>query len=494
MHADCSEGPMTKISARVPLKSFLLLATAMAPAFAQAESLLLKDSVPSSPVKDQAFVGFCWSYTVHGLMESELLKKKGITLDLSEEYVGFHHLYNQILENIPTLRNLAVFRKDSHKALTSFKRLGLEILVMGFLHPNEGSTTAQMLQRVAQVGVVPEGVFSYKIDSEGKMVENNLIKFATEHLIYKEDLDFYSTTPGRAQLYEEVAAIFGSRPPRPDDVFEYEGKKYTARTFLRDYVEFAPSDFRTVEVDKKTREAGLMAVRRALEKNIAVPLGYLIYEDMQTASETTGRFDPEQCSGGRCTQPMGGHAVLIVNGTLNDTGRPLDGVLVKNSWGPYKGLTSSGELVGDSRGFNIITASYLDTAIDTGKNWEAVLPVSVAGPLTVTPRAFPAARGSNTYTIFFDKPLKPGLISIRPHDDAMKVIMSAMARSLSVSRKRGENYDPSVAAPIVDKVEFNVRGSSGTKWPAKATITVENTSREELVLRFRDYEKTNGAR
>lgn len=458
-----------------------------------AEALLVKDGVLATTPKDQAYVGFCWSYAVNGLIEGETLKKKGITLDLSEEYVGFHHLYNQILENMPTLRRLAIYKTD-RTPLTPFRKTALQVFVLALLHPSEGASgMGDMLNRVAQVGVVPESIFSYKIDTEGKMVEDRLTKFAAERMIYKEDLDFFNSPAGRDQLYTEVAQIFGATPPKPDDVFTFEGKPYTARTFMRDYVEFNPWGYRGVEISKENRSEGLRLVRKTLDGKTAVPIGFVVYDDMKKAP-ITGRFDPAQCTGGHCSKAVGGHAVLAVNALVDgDSDGALTGLLVKNSWGSAQGLNSLGILEGDTRGFNLITMSYLDQSIADGKNWEAVLPLEIAGSAGTSPRAFPPAEGRKTYQIVFSKPLLIGLVSFRKQDDAMKMIMSAMGRSVSLSRKRGEHYDPSVAAPVIDRIDFDVKDPSGRKWPAMVTLTVENTSREEMVIRFRDYPNTSSA-
>jgi hypothetical protein len=470
--------------------SFLMMA-ALAPTIAFGETLLKAESVPTTAVKDQGYVGFCWSYTVHGLMESEHLKRTGVKLDLSEEYVGFHHLYNQILENIPVLRRHAVSR-SSKNPLTPFKRIALELLVAGFLHPSEGSSIDDMIRRVGQVGALPESVFSFKISTEADMVQDKLITFALEHLIYREDLDYFATAAGREDLYARVSEIFGARAPKPDDAFVFEGKTYTPRTFARDYLGFNSTAYRAFEVDETNHVEALRLTRKALEADIAVPIGYMTYEDTQTGM-STGRFDPAQC-GGKCTSAEGGHAVLAVNATLIEgTGLPIDGLLIKNSWGSAQGLNSAAQLEGLDRGFNIITESYLRNAIADRKGWWVTLPSSISGPSTDKPRVFPVAKGSKTHTIRFSETLKRGPFALRPKDDAMMFIMSAMGRSISVSRKNGESWDPSVAAPVVERIDFNVKDGAGKKWATIVTLSVENTSREEMVQRFRDFERTKSA-
>ena len=53
------------------------------------------DSVGITPVKDQNRSGTCWSYSTIGFLESEILRKKGIEMDLSEMFVVSHTMMDR---------------------------------------------------------------------------------------------------------------------------------------------------------------------------------------------------------------------------------------------------------------------------------------------------------------------------------------------------------------------------------------------------------------
>ncbi len=100
---------------------------------AQSYVFTVTDSVPVTPVKNQARTGTCWCFATTSFMESELLRKGKGEHDLSEMFIVRQKLKNQLEDNYLRRGN-------------------------GNIGP--GSLSPSYIHAFRQVGIVPEEVYN----------------------------------------------------------------------------------------------------------------------------------------------------------------------------------------------------------------------------------------------------------------------------------------------------------------------------------------------
>jgi hypothetical protein len=358
--------------------------------------LTIRDVVPSTPVKDQGGVGFCWAYATCGQIEA---LRDGQSVDLSEEWVGFWALYEQLLELAPTyfekeIRRVEVkkgrpLRNFLKKASAVKKNVLNHLGVQFFLHPTEGAPDMSVGTKIVKkYGVVPEEVFSYKIvgDPAATSVEQRIIQFINGTLrdpeknsqFKKKDAngqvlrgDNGKVMPDERALLEALARVFtlenldASGPgckacdliEAHDQGFSYWGQRYHPTEFL-EALGFDPDQHETVVVTESGFDRAVRGVEGALKAGRSVPIGLILMQGFREAVKGPGLLTPETCGANSPCRSAGGHAVLIVGRTTDASGK-TNGFLIKNSWG-YIGLNKAGQSSkGIDSGYQILTLDYL---------------------------------------------------------------------------------------------------------------------------------------
>jgi hypothetical protein len=295
-------------------------------------------SINQTPVKDQQGVGFCWSYAMSGMLESEAFRD-GVALDLSEEYLGFYHMF---ITTYYALKN-----KDPDMV-------------------SEGTGLDEPIELVAAMGIVPESVFSHKFAEAG--LEKALI--ARVKVILADEAKTAELLADEDALFQEIGAVFGARPPMPDESFAFEGKSYTPVSFAKERLGFNKDNYTVVSLSLNRFDEAIEYVKTSLMNGYTVPIGIPVY----AKTPQSGAFDLGQCKSTGC-KSEGGHAMLVVDfatqgGRFGDMSavdaravydKPLTGLMVKNSWGLDNGLTQDATKPADklSGGFYTITREYL---------------------------------------------------------------------------------------------------------------------------------------
>ena len=342
-------------------------------------------AVEHSGVRDQGNAGFCWAYSTTAMIEAGLLRDRRIQLDLSEEYVAFFNIYDQLLKMAPQL--FAMMKRDGTP--TAKKNAAINDFVNGalilfFFHPTEGApdlTSGPNL--IEKYGIVPQSVFPFK--SKGGLfasrVEGRVRRFINQTLrdpekskaFRKRNADgTYSNEPLAEPILVELAKAYTNEAIAPPaegqpslakallgayrDGFTYEGVHYDPKEFAKSYLGFAPSNYRVVAVDSKHEKEGLALLSETLAKGEPAELAFTLYEGYSEQAKASGIFQPGLCSGKPCGV-AGGHAVLIVNSAQDAKTDRLGGVIIQNSWGPV-GLDDRGQ-PGETKGFQIVTLDYL---------------------------------------------------------------------------------------------------------------------------------------
>ena len=170
---------------------------------------------PITSIKDQNRSGTCWAYSTISFLESEILKNSGKTYDLCETFVVSH---------------------------TYMDRAVKTVRMHGDVSFSQGGSAYDPIYCLQNYGICPEEAMALPGTPIGDSL-NNYNEFFTVMTPYVEALAKSSAkklTPAwKKGLQGIIDAYIGEKPTE----FEYEGKKYTPKTFteslglnLDDYV------------------------------------------------------------------------------------------------------------------------------------------------------------------------------------------------------------------------------------------------------------------
>ena len=173
---------------------------------------------PITSIKDQNRSGTCWAYSTLSFLESEILKNSGKTYDLCETFVVSH---------------------------TYMDRAVKTVRMHGDVSFSQGGSAYDPIYCLQNYGICPEEAMALPGTPIGDSL-NNYNEFFTVMTPYVEALAKSSAkklTPAwKKGLQGIIDAYIGEKPTE----FEYEGKKYTPKTFteslglnLDDYVSIA---------------------------------------------------------------------------------------------------------------------------------------------------------------------------------------------------------------------------------------------------------------
>lgn len=184
------------------MKKTLIAAAAILSAgslFAQGYVFTVTDSVPATPVKNQASTGTCWCFATTSFMESELLRKGKGEHDLSEMFIVRQKLKNQLDDNYLRRGN-------------------------GNIGP--GSLSPTYINAFKQVGVVPEEVYN-GINYDSK-THNHGELMPMLHAVADVAVKSKKRSP---QYYQVVDGILDTYLGKVPEKFKYRGKEYTPKSF-----------------------------------------------------------------------------------------------------------------------------------------------------------------------------------------------------------------------------------------------------------------------
>lgn len=167
---------------------------------------------PVTSIKNQYRSGTCWCYSAISFVESEILRMKGESLDLSEMFV---------------------VGKSYHDRAIKYVRLD------GFLNFAAGSSFGDVLHVIEDYGMVPQDVmsgFNYGTDKPEQAELDAALKGYVSAIAKNPNNKL--TTAWVNGLDGILAAYFGESP----ETFEVNGVTYTPETY-RDYTGFKSSDY-----------------------------------------------------------------------------------------------------------------------------------------------------------------------------------------------------------------------------------------------------------
>ncbi|HOZ85180.1 MAG TPA: C1 family peptidase [Niabella sp.] len=167
----------------------------------------------STPIENQGSSGTCWSYSTNSFLESEMIKAGKKPMPLAKIF---------------TARCSYVEKADN------FVRMN------GAVSYGDGGEPHDVVNMYAKYGILPEANYSGLINGAQK---NNFNKMQTS---LKSMLDEIIKNPTgtvdlswKQKFQDTLDAYLGAVP----ETFEYEGKKYTPKTFAKEVVGLNPDDY-----------------------------------------------------------------------------------------------------------------------------------------------------------------------------------------------------------------------------------------------------------
>jgi len=159
-------------------------------------------SISCTPIKSQGKTGTCWSFATSSFLESEAIRNGKSSPDFSEMYV---------------VRNVYKDKAQNY------------VLRQGKANFSQGSLSHDLMRVVGKYGVVPESVFSGKLD--GAEIHNHsemekALKGMLDGVLKQKKL----STRWKAAFSAVMDVYLGKQP----EEFKHEGKTYTPASYAKE--------------------------------------------------------------------------------------------------------------------------------------------------------------------------------------------------------------------------------------------------------------------
>jgi len=166
----------------------------------------------SQPVISQGNAGTCWAYSTISFFESEVKRLSGKKVKLSEIYIAYWEYVEKAMGYVRT-------RGKSH-----------------FSQGSEGNAVTRTFKKY---GAMPYGVYSGLINGR---------KFHSHEAMYNEMYTYLkslkkSNAWNEAQVAATIKSIMNHHIGEPPTAFKVDGKSYTPKTYLTDYLKLIPDDY-----------------------------------------------------------------------------------------------------------------------------------------------------------------------------------------------------------------------------------------------------------
>lgn len=307
--------------------------------------------VPTTPIRSQCQYGSCWIYGTLADVEAQILREKGVKLDLSEQYLILQSLQERI----------ALALASPGKQL-------------------EEGGLIDIAQRLMEThGMLPASAWQPRVPFESDPHKKRLMSFL-QNRIGRFHVDA-AKQPGRrekllAETKADLQAILNAYVGEPPKSFTYNGIKFASPlAFAKEFLP-AQSDLVMMQPQREALEESLLKLKPAshgnkpmgprgkrsdltvsiermeksivdsLKKGHTVPFGSEMaheFIDKETGIMSTHAFytPPGFTPAPRAYRTAfgisgGGHAMMIVGVDLDQSGKVIK-FKVKNSWGTKSG-------------------------------------------------------------------------------------------------------------------------------------------------------------
>jgi len=166
----------------------------------------------ANPVLSQGNTGTCWAFSTTSQYESEVFRQFGRKVKLSEIYT--------------------VYWEYVEKAKRFVQERGNSVF-------DEGSE-ANAVERISkEYGMVPQEVYKGLINNRTYYTHADLYKEMNGYLKSVKDNNAWNED----QVLSTIRSILNHYLGEPPVIFKVDGKEYTPKTYLKDYLKINPSDF-----------------------------------------------------------------------------------------------------------------------------------------------------------------------------------------------------------------------------------------------------------
>lgn len=195
-------------------KSFLsvLFALIAFSGFTQSGRFTIEKQVAATPVKNQAVTGTCWCFSTTSLVESQCIKKNLGTFDISEMFA---------------VRNIYIEKAKNY------------IMRQGRAQFSEGGLGHDLIRAIATYGAVPESVYSGLNPKYNAHNHQGMVRELKDFL----DTLLRNGPVPRNWLEYYTLKLDGNMGGAPPAEFQYNGKKYSPKTFATEVLKFDPSEY-----------------------------------------------------------------------------------------------------------------------------------------------------------------------------------------------------------------------------------------------------------
>jgi bleomycin hydrolase len=166
---------------------------------------------PSTPVKNQAMTGTCWSFSTTALVESQWIRTNKGTIDLSEIF---------------TVRNIYIEKAKNYISRQGATQFG------------EGGLGHDVIRAINRYGAVPEEVYSGL--TKGNTMHNHSA-LETELKSYLENL--LKSRPVPADWLSGYESILDKHLGKVPSSFSFNNRTYTPLSFAKDVMNFKAGDY-----------------------------------------------------------------------------------------------------------------------------------------------------------------------------------------------------------------------------------------------------------
>jgi len=166
----------------------------------------------ATAVKNQARTGTCWSFSTSSLIESQFIKNTGNSdIDLSEIF---------------TVYNIYIEKAKNY------------VLRQGKTQFSEGGLGHDLIRSYTTYGAMPESVYSGLREGEKSLNHAKVV------VILKRYLDELISAPVvPSNWLDSFKYLLNEHMGTPPAEFDYNGKKYTPKSFAKDVLKFNSNDY-----------------------------------------------------------------------------------------------------------------------------------------------------------------------------------------------------------------------------------------------------------
>jgi bleomycin hydrolase len=164
------------------------------------------------PPTPQYRTGTCWSFATTSFMESEIHRRSGREIKLSE-------MWGAYWEYVLKARGFVRTRGESHFS--------------------QGSQSAALLRVYDEFGVVPRAAYEGVLAEDGRFDHDLMVDQMSEFLDWCREVGFWD----EETIIGSIRLIMDSTMGRPPEQVSWQGRGYTPKEFLNTVCQLDPTDY-----------------------------------------------------------------------------------------------------------------------------------------------------------------------------------------------------------------------------------------------------------